>query len=340
MPRFTAGSGNFPGHTSMVLSTEGSLSPGTAVLFTNMLPPISRTEFCFYPGTGRFLLQAYRLLYPEERAHTVYAYWSRLAAGKLTAQYYKQDYFRRFLYHKVNQGFTIRQVLLGMELPDFVEPLCRDIQLRPDEKLTNKMSKHSRLSDRALGPGAGTLPGAAAGRRSLLRDAAAGMQASGGRGHRMGRQRPIDAQLRRQPNLESELPHHRSACRDQLPSKPGAGGCRALLAGGQLVSYLYSQGKPGPLECPRPGARSQSILGAPVERAGRQLTRILSGRSRGIPVPVPENRAAPEQIRQIHRGILDFVRQFLEAERQLGFQLPIRGRDAYAPMRSVCSPQK
>ena len=50
-------------------------------------------------------------------------------------------------------------------------------------------------------------------------------------------------------------------------------------------------------------------------------------------------RAAPEQIRQIHRGILDFVRQFLEAERQLGFQLPIRGRDAYAPMRSVCSPK-
>ena len=47
----------------------------------------------------------------------------------------------------------------------------------------------------------------------------------------------------------------------------------------------------------------------------------------------------PEQIRQIHRGILDFVRQFLEAERQLGFQLPIRGRDAYAPMRSVCSPK-
>ena len=56
------------------------------------------------------LLEAYRLLYPAEAAHTVYAYWSRLAAVKLTADYYKADYFRRFIRHKADQGFSIRQI--------------------------------------------------------------------------------------------------------------------------------------------------------------------------------------------------------------------------------------
>lgn len=45
-----------------------------------------------------------------------------------------------------------------------------------------------------------------------------------------------------------------------------------------------------------------------------------------------ENRAHPEQIREIHRGILDFVRLFLDTEARLGKQIPVSGRDAYAPM--------
>ena len=34
---------------------------------------------------------------------------------------------------------------------------------------------------------------------------------------------------------------------------------------------------------------------------------------------------------------MDFVGQLLETERQIGWELPISGRDAYAPMLLACS---
>ena len=48
-----------------------------------------------------------------------------------------------------------------------------------------------------------------------------------------------------------------------------------------------------------------------------------------------ENRTDPERIRQIHQGILDFIHRFILTEKRLGQQIPISGRDAYAPMMLV-----
>ena len=47
----------------------------------------------------------------------------------------------------------------------------------------------------------------------------------------------------------------------------------------------------------------------------------------------------PDGIREIHRGILDFVRLFQETEKRLGLEIPVSGRDAYAPMIGVCHPK-
>ena len=60
---------------------------------------------------------------------------------------------------------------------------------------------------------------------------------------------------------------------------------------------------------------------------------------RGYRLAFQPNRPNPQAIREIHRGILDFVARFLAAENRLGLRLPITGRDAYAPMRAVCSPK-
>lgn len=295
----------------------------------------------FLSRDGAVLLQAYRLLYPEERAHTVYAYWSRLAAGKLTAQYYKQDYFRRFLYHKVNQGFTIRQVLLGMELPDFVEPLCRDIQLRPDEKLTNKnvgsiqdyliehwdrVLERYREQRQAGGLYYGTLLRGC--KQAVAVDI--GWAGSG--------PLTLNCAVNRIWNLNCRITGLLAGTSSRLSPEPEA--AEPFLAGGQLVSYLYSQGENRDLWNAHDPAQGHNLywellLSAPEG----SLQGFYPGEAGGYRCLFQKNRAAPEQIRQIHRGILDFVRQFLEAERQLGFQLPIRGRDAYAPMRSVCSPK-
>ena len=74
-------------------------------------------KLLFLSRDGDILKQAYDYLYPAEE--TEYVYWSRKAATKLEAFFDKHDYFRRFVYHKVNQGYTIKEILHSMEL-DFL----------------------------------------------------------------------------------------------------------------------------------------------------------------------------------------------------------------------------
>lgn len=85
-------------------------------------------KILFLSRDGDILKQAYDFLYPDE--NTEYVYWSRKAASKLEAGYDKQDYFRRFVFHKVNQGYRIGEVLHSMEL-DF---LAEELGSRPEGK--------------------------------------------------------------------------------------------------------------------------------------------------------------------------------------------------------------
>ena len=75
----------------------------------------------FLSRDGDILRRVYRLLYPSET--TKYIYWSRKAAAKLMADEDKHDYFRRFLYHKVSQGYSIQDILTSMELHFLAEEL-------------------------------------------------------------------------------------------------------------------------------------------------------------------------------------------------------------------------
>lgn len=69
---------------------------------------------------GDILSKVYETLYPEEIGKWNYVYWSRIAATKMTAAYFKYDYFRRFLYHKVNQGYSLKAIFQSMELEDLL----------------------------------------------------------------------------------------------------------------------------------------------------------------------------------------------------------------------------
>lgn len=75
-------------------------------------------KILFLSRDGDTLMQAYQKLFPEDQV--AYAYWSRKASTKLMADEDKHDYFRRFLYHKVNQKITIKEILCSMELEELV----------------------------------------------------------------------------------------------------------------------------------------------------------------------------------------------------------------------------
>lgn len=71
-------------------------------------------KILFLSRDGDILKQVYDYLFPLEQ--TKYVYWSRKAATKLAFSFDQYDFFRRFIYHKVNQGKTIASVLGSMEL--------------------------------------------------------------------------------------------------------------------------------------------------------------------------------------------------------------------------------
>lgn len=78
-------------------------------------------KLLFLSRDGDILKQAYDYLYPAEK--TEYVYWSRKAATKLETSFDKHDYFRRFIYHKINQEYTVKEILQSMELDFLLDEL-------------------------------------------------------------------------------------------------------------------------------------------------------------------------------------------------------------------------
>lgn len=78
-------------------------------------------KLLFLSRDGDILLKAYKLLYPGDSAE--YAFLSRKAVTKLMFDIDRHDYFRRFIYHKQNQGYTIKDILNSMELDDLLGEL-------------------------------------------------------------------------------------------------------------------------------------------------------------------------------------------------------------------------
>ncbi len=103
-------------------------------------------KILFLARDGDILKKAYHILFPEssQEEKTEYVYWSRLAATKMAAGYFKYDYFRRFLFHKVNQDYPLEKIFSSMELEDMLNGFLENCT----EK---KYSKESVLDEKAAG---------------------------------------------------------------------------------------------------------------------------------------------------------------------------------------------
>lgn len=68
----------------------------------------------FLARDGEILKKVYDQLFPGNNSE--YVYWSRMAAVKLTAYRFRYDFFRRFIYHRINTDITLKQAVQAMEL--------------------------------------------------------------------------------------------------------------------------------------------------------------------------------------------------------------------------------
>ncbi len=78
-------------------------------------------KILFLSRDGEILKKVYEKMYPQEE--TEYVFWSRRAATKLLAVCDKYDFYRRFVYHKVNQNTLIEKVLCSADLDELVKEL-------------------------------------------------------------------------------------------------------------------------------------------------------------------------------------------------------------------------
>lgn len=305
----------------------------------------------FLSRDGDILKQVYDYLYPDEK--TEYVYWSRKAAVKLMAEADRHDFFRRFINHKVNQGYSIKDVLHSMEL-DFLIIKIQDAH-NPDFNVQDLLSEKN-----------------CAALRNLISDNWDAVLSF------YGEQRAA---------AEIYFREILSGCRSAAAVDIGWAGSGALslayltekcwkipcsvtgivagtntiyntepdasepfLQSGKLVAYLYSQSHNRDLIKKHDPNKDYNVfwellVSSPTpqfvgfyqgNQAGREKEDIYLEKE-DITLKFGKYDPNPEGIREIQQGILDFVRDYTKCFKNFPYMSRISGRDAYAPMLLAAS---
>ena len=119
---------------------------------------------------------------------------------------------------------------------------------------------------------------------------------------------------------------------------PQSDATESFFLSGKLISYLYSQQQNRDLwkfHDPSKGHNLywELLLGAP-EGSFKGFYLDENG---NCECRFKVSKTNVQKIQEIHRGVLDFVDQFLLAQSCIGCELSVSGRDAYTPMLSIVS---
>lgn len=296
-------------------------------------------KILFLARDGDVLIKVYKMMYPDESDKCEYVYWSRLAAAKLGAKYFKYDYFRRFLYHKVNQGYTINQIMKSMELEDMTYDFCS----------SNKLSAQAKLTDKNVD----ILKGYLTQNWESVLDCYADQMEAGRQYYKeklSGAKKAVavdigwagsgaivlDYVVNNIWNLNCSIVGIIAGTNTCHNAEPDA--TETFLQSGKLVSYLYSQREnrdiwkfhnPGKLH----NLYWEMLLGSP---AGSFKGFYLDSSNKYVCCCKPPQENS-DRISQIHEGIMNFAKQYINLADKISPLEQISGRDAYAPMILVQS---
>ena len=296
-------------------------------------------KILFLARDGDVLSKAYRILHPEEEGNWEYVYWSRLAATKMSAGYFKYDYFRRFLYHKVNQGYPVKKIFQAMELEDMLRQLCGEASIVEDAVLTDRnvekvkkfLMRHWKdvLQHYAeqLEAGKQYYSRALDGCKTAVA-VDIGWAGSGAV--------TLNHIVKEIWHLDCEITGIIAGTNTCHNAEPDA--TETFLQSGKLTSYLYSQRENRDLwKLHDPGKDHnlywEMLLDAPMG----SLKGFYLDENDQCECRFKESSADVKKVEEIQNGILDFVRQWGDVSEKLGVLGRISGRDAYAPMVNICN---
>lgn len=291
----------------------------------------------FLARDGDILKQVYDLLYPGEDTH--YVLWGRYPAVKLMADTNRYDFFRRMIWHKTGEKKTVGQLLTEAGLTSMIVKLEQDEKLAANTVITAENAYRLKewmqenwddvldcyQEENALTKNIFT---------DLLyrcRNAAAidiGWAGSGA------------ASMAYLAERVWKIPCHITgivAGTNTIHNvEPDAS--EAMLQGGRLVSYLFSQRENRDLLKKHDLNRDYNVywelhLSSPTE----QFFGYTMGQDGKVIAKYGKSDANQEGTCEIQRGILDFARIYQEHFGDSPEMLQISGRDAYAPMLVAAS---
>ena len=284
----------------------------------------------FLSRDGDILKKVYNIIFPEE--NTEYVYWSRAAATKLMAGYNRHDYYRRFLYHKVNQEKTLEQIFQSMELEELLQQLPR--HLKQENFLTDKNVEEVKTFldenwDKVLLEYTQQQKAAEKYYREILKGCKRvcavdiGWAGSGAVS--------LNYLVQRVWKISCQVIGMIAGTNTIHNAEPDAS--EIFLQSGELVSYLYSQSFNRDLmkkHDPNCGYNIfwELLLVSPT----RQFKGFYMRDNQEVEFHFGKQEKNQEGVRQIQQGILDFVAEYKKHFENISYMYWISGRDAYAPM--------
>ncbi len=284
----------------------------------------------FLSRDGDILKKAYDVLFPEDT--TEYVFWSRRAATKLMAREDRYDFLRRFLYHKVNQGFSLDVVFRSMEL----EILLKDLPegLAPSDTLSVKNMEFVREFlvehwDTVLAAYEPEHRAAKAYYAEVLEGCSKavavdiGWAGSGAIS--------LNHLVQKVWNIPCEIVGMVAGTNTVHNAEPDAS--ETFLQTGRLVAYLYSQSHNRDLLKKHDPNRNYNVywellLSSPTP----QFVGFSEDEANGWALRFGTCDPNLSGICEVQSGILDFVKLYKRHFEAFPYMYRISGRDAYAPM--------
>ncbi|MDE7258964.1 MAG: HAD hydrolase-like protein, partial [Lachnospiraceae bacterium] len=319
----------------------------------------------FLSRDGDILKQVYNFLYPEDSAE--YVYWSRKAAVKLMAHEDRHDYFRRFIYHKMNQSYTVLQILHSMELDSLVGQLTdwkeiwfakeidekdgKFIDLKPEDELTDKNGHLLREFleakwEQVMEVYASQMTAAEKYYTQVLKEC--GKVAAVDIGWAGSGAVSLSHLVEKVWKLPCRVTGIIAGTNTVHNAEPDAS--EIFLQNGKLVAYLYSQSHNRDLLKKHDPNKNYNVLWELLLSSPTpQFTGFYEGRRKSdgedlryiedcdITLAFGKADRNQEGIREIQKGILDFAHEYQRHFKDFPYMFHISGRDAYAPMLVAAS---
>lgn len=307
----------------------------------------------FLSRDGDILKQAYDKLYPDD--NTRYVYWSRKAATVLMADEDKHDYFRRFIYHKVNQKYTIKDILESMGIGFLIDELSdwhniwldyeskkravkknktKFIDLHAEDELTDKNGYLLRRFieakwDKVIKSYENQGSAARYYYEDILSDSAKavavdiGWAGSGA----MALSHLVEKVWRIPCSITGIIAGTNTVHNTEPDASEG------FLQNGKLVAYMYSQNHNRDLLKKHDPNKDYNVfwellLSSPT----KQFTGFDLGNDNDIILNFGKLDANQKGIHEIQKGIMDFITEYIKHFNEFAYMFNISGRDAYAPM--------